>query len=129
MIREAVANQIIHGNNGNATLQSDIHLIIDRECNETGIALLSCVLLIHDHSPPFDPSQVPDPAAEENREKTTGRGLMFIQEVGRTKMFQFPLENFDKTIVYSWNEHTAVPATDDSDERSAKISDSSEQAL
>ncbi len=112
MIREALANQMIHGNRGNAVLKSDIHLIVEQQRGDAGIALLSCVLLLDDHSPRFDLNEVPNPADDENLEKTTGRGLMFIREVGRATMVQIPRENNGKTIVYSWTEHTETSEND-----------------
>ncbi len=114
MVREALANQMIHGNAGNAILQSDVHLIVERHRNEAGLQILSCVLLLDDHSPRFDLDKVPNPADEENLERTTGRGLMFIREVGKATMVQIPLENNGKTIVYHWTERTE--STKDTDE-------------
>lgn len=109
MIREALANQMIHGNSGNATLKSDVHLIVEQHRTETGIQMLSCVLLLDDHSPRFDLNKVPNPSDDENLERTTGRGLMFIREVGKATMVQIPRENNGKTIVYSWAERTEMP--------------------
>ncbi len=112
MIREALANQMIHGNAGNATLKSDVHLIVEQHRNEAGLQILSCVLLLDDHSPRFDLDKVPNPSDEENLERTTGRGLMFIREVGKATMVQIPRENNGKTIVYHWTERTEPEKTD-----------------
>ncbi len=114
MIREALANQMIHGNAGNAILQSDVHLIVEQHREVAGHQLLSCVLLLDDHSPRFDLSKVPNPSDDENLERTTGRGLMFIREVGKATMVQIPRENNGKTIVYHWTERTE-PKKNDSD--------------
>jgi len=69
-IREAVTNAVVHGNN-----QDEAKLV--------GITLKSLPdaveITVHDQGPGFNPNEVPDPTAEENILKTSGRGIFFMR--------------------------------------------------
>lgn len=69
-VREAVTNAVVHGNQ-----QSEDKLV--------GIVLKSLPdgveISVHDQGPGFNPNEVPDPTAEENILKTSGRGIFFMR--------------------------------------------------
>ena len=69
-IREAVTNAVVHGNN-----QDEDKLV--------GIVLKSLPdaveITVHDQGPGFNPNEVPDPTADENILKTSGRGIFFMR--------------------------------------------------
>jgi len=69
-IREAVTNAVVHGNNRD-------------EAKLVGITLKSLPdaveITVHDQGPGFNPNEVPDPTAEENILKTSGRGIFFMR--------------------------------------------------
>jgi len=75
-MEEAVMNAIHHGNN--CSPEKYVHIVIDI-CKEKFYAKIT------DQGAGFDPEQIPDPTAEENLEKTSGRGVMlmksFVDEV------------------------------------------------
>jgi serine/threonine-protein kinase RsbW len=69
-VREAVINAYVYGNN--ASRENRIFLVFE---------LHPSMLVIHvrDQGPGFDLKDVPDPLAEENLLKTSGRGLFLIR--------------------------------------------------
>ncbi len=69
-LREALANAIKHGNGQN--LDKRVHL----EMDVTGDTLQ---IRIRDEGQGFDPTQVEDPLAPENRFKTSGRGIFYMK--------------------------------------------------
>lgn len=69
-LREALANAIKHGNRQD--LSKRIHL----EMNVVGDNLQ---ISIRDEGEGFDPSEVDDPLAPENRLKTSGRGIFYMK--------------------------------------------------
>ncbi len=115
MVREAFTNQMLHGNRADAKLKSDVHLVIEKQRDQSGGAL-HCLLLLDDHSPRFNLEDVPDPTDIENLEKETGRGLMLIRDMAKATVAQIPREEHEKTMVYSWTEKTRVVPIEASNE-------------
>ena len=69
-MEEALVNAIKHGNK----LDPQKHVII-----EAAITPTEAEICIEDEGPGFDRSEVPDPLAEENLEKSSGRGILLIE--------------------------------------------------
>lgn len=69
-LREAVANAIKHGNRLDPEKQVEIEATVDSENLE---------LRILDEGGGFDPAQVADPLAPENRFRTSGRGIFYMK--------------------------------------------------
>jgi serine/threonine-protein kinase RsbW len=69
-IEEALVNAIKHGNK----LDPRKHVTI-----EASITPRQAEISIEDEGPGFDRKSVPDPLAEENLEKSTGRGILLIE--------------------------------------------------
>ena len=70
-VDEAVINAIKHGNQ----FHPDKTVRVDFLSNETGVRIE-----IEDQGPGFRPEDVPDPTADENLERPSGRGLMLMRE-------------------------------------------------
>lgn len=68
-MEEAIMNAICHGNKRD--IEKEVHVVI--ELRED--SFYACVT---DQGNGFDPSDLPDPAADENIDKTTGRGVKLI---------------------------------------------------
>ncbi|MEO8349829.1 MAG: ATP-binding protein, partial [Acidobacteriota bacterium] len=69
-LREALANAIKHGN------RQDVSKRIHLEMDVVGENLK---ITIRDEGEGFEPSQVDDPLAPENRLKTSGRGIFYMK--------------------------------------------------
>jgi serine/threonine-protein kinase RsbW len=69
-LREALANAIKHGNGQN--LAKRVHLDMD-------VVDDTLRMTIRDEGTGFDPGQVADPLAPENRLKTSGRGIFYMK--------------------------------------------------
>ena len=69
-VREAVTNAVIHGNSEDEDKLVDIILKSSPESLE---------ISVHDQGTGFNPNEVPDPTAEENILKTSGRGIFFMR--------------------------------------------------
>ena len=69
-LREALANAIKHGNRQDAAKR--IHLEMD-------VVDENLQITIRDEGEGFEPSQVDDPLAPENRLKTSGRGIFYMK--------------------------------------------------
>ncbi len=69
-VEEALMNAIKHGNQYDREKQVDIHY---------QVSMKEVYVRIADEGEGFDPSDVPDPTAEENLENTSGRGLMLMR--------------------------------------------------
>lgn len=69
-LEEALVNAIKHGNDNDPDkkVRVECHLGADRFTIE-----------IEDEGPGFEPEDVPDPTAEENLEKPSGRGIMLMR--------------------------------------------------
>ena len=69
-VREAVTNAVIHGNSQDENKTVDIVLKSSPDAVE---------ISVHDQGPGFNPEDVPDPTANENILKTSGRGIFFMR--------------------------------------------------
>ena len=69
-MEEAVMNAIKHGNKRDAA--KEVHVIL--KTHEQGL-----YVKVTDQGDGFDPNDVPDCTADENLEKTSGRGLMLMK--------------------------------------------------
>ena len=69
-VREAVTNAVLHGNSQDETKTVDISLKSLPDAVE---------ISIHDQGAGFNPEEVPDPTANENLLKASGRGIFFMR--------------------------------------------------
>ena len=69
-VREAVTNAVLHGNRKDENKTVDIVLKSSPDAVE---------ISVHDQGPGFNPEDVPDPTAQENILKTSGRGIFFMR--------------------------------------------------
>lgn len=69
-IRESVTNAVRHGNK----LNSDKRVIIRFEVDDGEFAVS-----VKDEGEGFDPGEIPDPLAEENLLRASGRGIFFMK--------------------------------------------------
>ena len=69
-VRECMVNAVVHGNRYNA--HKKVHLRVVKASDRLTI-------LIRDAGPGFDKTSLPDPLAEENLLRQSGRGLLLIQ--------------------------------------------------
>ena len=69
-VREAVTNAVIHGNQQNENKTVDVTLKSSPDAVE---------ISVHDQGAGFNPEDVPDPTAEENILKASGRGIFFMR--------------------------------------------------
>ena len=69
-VREAVTNAVLHGNRQDDTKTVDLVLKSSPDAVE---------ISVHDQGAGFNPENVPDPTAEENILKASGRGIFFMR--------------------------------------------------
>lgn len=69
-VRECMVNAVVHGNRYNA--RKKVHFTVG---NKPGVFTVT----IRDQGEGFDPTKLPDPLAEENLLRQSGRGLLLIQ--------------------------------------------------
>jgi len=69
-LEEALTNAIKHGNGSDPRRKFHIDCRIDEQSAE---------IVVADEGDGFDPSSVPDPTAEENLERPSGRGIMLMR--------------------------------------------------
>src|SRR5262245_20625100 len=69
-VRECMVNAVVHGNRYNA--RKKVHLTVSRSREKLSI-------VIGDEGEGFDLSSLPDPLANENLLRHSGRGLLLIQ--------------------------------------------------
>src|SRR5262249_1794352 len=69
-VRECMVNAVVHGNRYNA--RKKVHLTVSRSPEKLSI-------VIGDEGEGFDLSSLPDPLANENLLRHSGRGLLLIQ--------------------------------------------------
>jgi len=69
-VREAVTNAVIHGNHEDKNKTVDVTLKSSPDAVE---------ISVHDQGAGFNPKEVPDPTAEENILKASGRGIFFMR--------------------------------------------------
>jgi serine/threonine-protein kinase RsbW len=86
-VTECISNAIIHGNQNNK--EKLVHLELSVENNILRF-------IIEDEGKGFDQSELKDPTAPENIEKTGGRGIFLIKHLSDDVKFE---ENGKKTIL------------------------------
>src|SRR5688572_1311132 len=69
-VRETMVNAVVHGNRYN--LRKKVHLTVETSGDRLAIT-------IRDEGEGFEPSDLPDPLAEENLLRQSGRGLLLIK--------------------------------------------------
>src|SRR5437667_12822413 len=69
-VRECMVNAVVHGNQYNT--RKKVHLVVKRKQDQIEI-------VIGDEGDHFDHSKVPDPLADENLLRHSGRGLLLMQ--------------------------------------------------
>ena len=69
-VREAVTNAVLHGNQQDENKTVDVTLKSSPEAVE---------ISVHDQGAGFNPEEIPDPTAEENILKASGRGIFFMR--------------------------------------------------
>lgn len=69
-VREAVTNAVLHGNGRDETKRVEIGYATSES---------ALVITVRDSGVGFDPEAVPDPTAEQNLLKASGRGLLFMR--------------------------------------------------
>ena len=69
-VRESMVNAVVHGNRYNA--RKKVHLQVYKRSDRL-------VVIIRDEGEGFDMTALPDPLAEENLLRQSGRGLLLIQ--------------------------------------------------
>ncbi len=69
-LEEALVNAVKHGHKHDPRKRATFRYEVTAE---------RVVLEVEDEGPGFDPGRVPDPLAEENREKPSGRGLFLMR--------------------------------------------------
>ena len=69
-VREAVTNAVLHGNKQDESKLVRVTLASSPEMIE---------ITVHDEGAGFNPAEVPDPTAEMNILKTSGRGIFFMR--------------------------------------------------
>ena len=90
-VREAMVNAVVHGNRYN--LKKKVHLSIGREPERLSIR-------IRDEGEGFELNDLPDPLAEENLLRQSGRGLLLIQAfVDEFQMHRVPPNGTEVTMV------------------------------
>ena len=82
-VRESVINAIKHGN------CNDIHKRVHVEFNSADDGGATVVTIcVRDEGRGFDPAELPDPLAEENLLKTSGRGIFLMRRFMDEMTFQ-----------------------------------------
>jgi len=69
-VRESMVNAVVHGNRYNA--RKKVHVSVTKATDRLTV-------VIADEGEGFDPNQLPDPLAEENLLRQSGRGLLLIR--------------------------------------------------
>jgi serine/threonine-protein kinase RsbW len=69
-VREAMVNAVVHGNRYN--LNKKVHVSVEKEPDRLSVKII-------DEGEGFERSGLPDPLAEENLLRQSGRGLLLIQ--------------------------------------------------
>jgi serine/threonine-protein kinase RsbW len=70
-VREAVANAVSHGNQGDP----DKRVVVT-----FGLNAKEVVVRVEDEGPGFDPAAIPDPRARNNLMRPNGRGMLFMRK-------------------------------------------------
>lgn len=80
-VRESVVNAMRHGNKSDESKRVSIDFTLHPDALE---------IQVNDAGTGFDPSQVPDPVAEENLLKACGRGIFFMRSFMDEVVYSFP---------------------------------------
>ncbi len=80
-LQEALANAVIHGNDGSSAKAVRICVAVQQDC---GI-----LVVVKDSGPGFDPNALPDPVTEENLVACHGRGVFLIKQLMDDVWFEF----------------------------------------
>jgi len=100
-IRESVTNAVRHGNK----LDSDKRVIVRFEVVENDFTVS-----VEDEGEGFDPKKIPDPLAEENLLRASGRGIFFMKNFMDEVTYNFqPKRGTRVTMV------KRIPGSDDGD--------------
>ncbi len=86
-VTECISNAIIHGNQNNKEKLVHLELVMEND---------TLRFTIEDEGKGFDLSELKDPTAPENIEKTGGRGIFLIKHLSDEVKFE---ENGKKTIL------------------------------
>lgn len=93
-VRETMVNAVVHGNRYN--LNKQVHLSVELSGDRLSVR-------IRDEGEGFEPTELPDPLAEENLLRQSGRGLLlikaFVDEFDMRKM-ESPMGTEVKLVVY-----------------------------
>ena len=80
-IRESVTNAVRHGNKLDAGKRVIIRFEVDDEAFSVSV---------EDEGEGFDPGEIPDPLAEENLLRASGRGIFFMKNFMDEVVYRFP---------------------------------------
>ena len=98
-VREAMVNAVVHGNRYN--LRKRVHLKVSVEGERLSI-------VIADEGEGYEPKELPDPLAEENLLRQSGRGLLLIKAfVDEFTMRKAPPLGTEIKLVVSKNKQEA----------------------
>lgn len=98
-VREAMVNAVVHGNRYN--LKKKVHLKIDVQDDRLTVSIV-------DEGEGYEPKELPDPLAEENLLRQSGRGLLLIQAfVDEFTMRKAPPLGTEIKLVVSKNKQEA----------------------
>lgn len=95
-VREGVVNAMTHGSPQDSG--EGVRLVIESEPGEVRVTL-------SDRGPGFDPGKVPDPTADENLLRASGRGLRMIETLVDEVSFDFPASGGTTLILVKRGEH------------------------
>jgi len=80
-VREAVANAIKHGNRQDPGKRVEIDVAVEGP---------EVVIRVEDQGPGFDPGELKDPLAPENRLRPDGRGIFYMKKFMDSIDYSFP---------------------------------------
>jgi serine/threonine-protein kinase RsbW len=93
-VRETMVNAVVHGNRYNLRKKVHLGVVVDED---------RVAVTIADEGEGFEPKELPDPLAEENLLRQSGRGLLLIQafvDEFRMRKAQPPLGTEVSLVVY-----------------------------
>jgi serine/threonine-protein kinase RsbW len=81
-IREAIVNALRHGRAKSGGCSASVQVSVSPRG--------ALVATVRDRGPGFDPAAVPDPLADENLSRGSGRGLLIMRSCADRVLFSFP---------------------------------------
>ncbi|MBN8706869.1 MAG: ATP-binding protein [Bacteroidetes bacterium] len=90
-VTEASNNAIHHGNHGDPSKTVKVSMILDGN---------SLTVSVSDQGKGFDPHSLPDPLAEENILKTSGRGVFLMKNIMKSVKYDFSPEGTTVTMLF-----------------------------